>query len=222
VMGRYRLVFEHDRAGRLVEAHEFEHLRIASDRFEPSLLAELTRDASRAVRMEGDDVLIAHAYVERRVRPLNLLFRECDEETAIAAACDYAQSLKDLAASNIFAGDLLTKNFGLTRRGRVVFYDYDELCLLTACNFRELPQSRSYEEEMSAEPWFSVRPGDIFPEEFPRFLAFPEAARAALMERHGDLFRPEYWQGVQEELRAGQLPEILPYAEERRLGFRES
>ncbi|HYR78378.1 MAG TPA: bifunctional isocitrate dehydrogenase kinase/phosphatase, partial [Candidatus Dormibacteraeota bacterium] len=222
VMGRYRLVFEHDRAGRLVEAHEFEHLRIASDRFEPSLLADLTRDASRTVRMEGDDVLIAHAYVERRVRPLNLLFRECDEETAIAAACDYAQSLKDLAASNIFAGDLLTKNFGLTRRGRVVFYDYDELCLLTACNFRELPQSRSYEEEISAEPWFSVRPRDIFPEEFPRFLAFPEPARAALMERHGDLFRPEYWQGVQEELRAGQLPEILPYAEERRLGFRES
>ena len=222
VMGRYRLVFEHDRAGRLVEAHEFEHLRIASDRFEPSLLADLTRDASCTVRMEGDDVLIAHAYVERRVRPLNLLFRECDEETAIAAACDYAQSLKDLAASNIFAGDLLTKNFGLTRRGRVVFYDYDELSLLTECNFRELPQSRSYEEEMSAEPWFSVRAGDIFPEEFPRFLAFPEPAWALLMERHGDLFRPEYWQGVQAELRTGQLPEILPYAEERRLVFRES
>ena len=176
-MRRYRMVFEHDRAGRLVEAHEFEHLRIASDRFEPSLLADLTRDAGGTVRVDGDDVVIAHAYVERRVRPLNLLFRECDEQTAIAAACDYAQSIKDLAASNIFAGDLLTKNFGLTRRGRVVFYDYDELCLLTDCNFRELPQSRSYEEEMSAEPWFSVREGDIFPEEFPNFLSFPEPAR---------------------------------------------
>jgi isocitrate dehydrogenase kinase/phosphatase len=217
VMGRYRMVFEHDRAGRLVEAHEFEHLRIASDRFEPSLLADLLGKAGGTVRIEGEDVLIAHAYVERRVRPLNLLFRECDESTAIAAACDYAQSIKDLAASNIFAGDLLTKNFGLTRRGRVVFYDYDELCLLTDCNFRELPQSRSYEEEMSAEPWFSVREGDIFPEEFPRFLAFPEPARVALMERHGDLFRPEFWRGVQEELRAGHLPEILPYTEERRL-----
>jgi isocitrate dehydrogenase kinase/phosphatase len=217
VMGRYRMVFEHDRAGRLVEAHEFEHLRIASDRFEPSLLADLSGNASRTVRIEGADVLIAHAYVERRVRPLNLLFRECDEATAIAAACDYAQSIKDLAASNIFAGDLLTKNFGLTRRGRVVFYDYDELCLLTDCNFRKLPQSRSYEEEIAAEPWFSVREGDIFPEEFPRFLAFPEAARAAMMKRHGDLFHPEYWRGVQEELRAGHLPEILPYANERRL-----
>ncbi|MGI8432514.1 MAG: bifunctional isocitrate dehydrogenase kinase/phosphatase, partial [Chthoniobacterales bacterium] len=217
VMSRYRLVFEHDRAGRLVEAYEFEHLRIARNRFESSLLDDLTRDAGATVKIDGDDVVIAHTYVERRVRPLNLLFRECDEETAIDAACDYAQSIKDLAASNIFAGDLLTKNFGLTRRGRVVFYDYDELCPLTDCNFRELPQSRSYEEEMAAEPWFSVRPNDIFPEEFPRFLSFPEPARAALMERHGDLFRPEYWRGVQEELRRGNLPEVLPYAGERRL-----
>jgi isocitrate dehydrogenase kinase/phosphatase len=217
VMGRYRMVFEHDRAGRLVEAHEFEHLRIARDRFVPELLANLSADARRTVRMEGEHLVIAHAYVERRVRPLNLLFRECDEKTAIAAACDYAQSIKDLAASNIFAGDLLTKNFGLTRRGRVVFYDYDELTLLTECNFRELPQSRSYEEEMSAEPWFSVRPNDIFPEEFLRFLAFPKAARAALLERHSDLFHACYWRGVQEQLRAGHWPEILPYAEERRL-----
>ena len=217
VMGRYRLVFEHDRAGRLVEAHEFEHLRIARNRFEPALLDDLLRDAGATVKLDGDDVVIAHAYVERRVRPLNLLFRECDEATAIHAACDYAQSIKDLAASNIFAGDLLTKNFGLTRRGRVVFYDYDELVLLTDCNFRELPQSRSYEEEMAAEPWFSVRPNDIFPEEFLRFLSFPERAKEVLLERHGDLFRPEYWRGVQEQLRAGELPEILPYREERRL-----
>ena len=217
VMRRYRMVFEHDRAGRLVEAHEFEHLRIASDRFEPSLLADLKREAGGTVRVDGDDVVIAHAYVERRVRPLNLLFRECDAQTAIAAACDYAQSIKDLAASNIFAGDLLTKNFGLTRRGRVVFYDYDELCLLTDCTFRELPQPRTYEEELSAEPWFPVREGDIFPEEFPNFLSFPEPARIALIKRHGDLFDSKFWRGVQEKLRAGDSPEIPPYADARRL-----
>jgi isocitrate dehydrogenase kinase/phosphatase len=163
--------------------------------------------------------VIAHAYVERRVRPLNLFFAEADEEAAIAAACDWGQAIKDLAASNIFAGDLLTKNFGVTRRGRVVFYDYDELCWLTDCNFRVLPQSRSYEEEMAAEPWFSVRLNDIFPEEFPNFLYFPGPAREALFARHSDLFRPDYWRGVQKELRAGELPEIPPYAEERRLSF---
>jgi isocitrate dehydrogenase kinase/phosphatase len=219
VMRRYRMVFEHDRAGRLVEAHGFEHLRIARDRFESSLLDDLTRKAGGTVRIDGRDVVIAHAYVERRVRPLNLFFAEADEEAAIAAACDWGQSIKDLAASNIFAGDLLTKNFGVTRRGRVVFYDYDELCWLTDCNFRVLPQSRSYEEEMSAEPWFPVRPNDIFPEEFPNFLYFPGPAREALFARHGDLFRPDYWRGVQKKLRAGELPEIPPYAEVRRLSF---
>jgi len=217
VLRRYRIVFEHDRAGRLVEAHEFEHLRIARDRFESSLLADLTRDAGRTARIDGSDVVIDHAYVERRVRPLNLFFAEASEKEAIAAACDWGQSIKDLAASNIFAGDLLTKNFGLTRRGRVVFYDYDELCLLTECNFRKMPQARSYDEEMSAEPWFSVRPNDIFPEEFPNFLSFPGGAREALFERHGDLFRPDFWRGVQDKLRAGELPEIPPYAQERRL-----
>ena len=175
------------------------------------------RDTGETVKLDGDDVVIAHAYVERRVRPLNLLFRECDRATAVAAACDYAQSIKDLAASNIFAGDLLTKNFGLSRRGRVVFYDYDELVLLTECNFRKLPESGSYEEETAAEPWFSVRPNDIFPEEFLRFLAFPEKAKAALLAQHGDLFHPGYWRRIQEQIRAGEPPEILPYAEARRL-----
>ena len=220
VLQRYRLVFEHDRAGRLVEAHEFEHLRIPCNRFEPSLVGDLLRDAGRTVRVDDGHVVIAHAYVERRVRPLNLFFAECDQKAAIAAACDYGQSIKDLAASNIFTGDLLTKNFGLTRRGRVVFYDYDELCLLTDCNFRTLPEAKTYDEEISAEPWFSVRPNDIFPEEFPNFLSFPPQARKALLERHGDLFQPDFWRQVQEELRTGDLPEIPPYEQKRRLASR--
>jgi isocitrate dehydrogenase kinase/phosphatase len=217
VMRRYRLVFEHDRAGRLIEAHEFEYLRIPRVRFERGLLNELLRNATSMVRFEGDDVIIGHAYVERRVRPLNLFFAQCEEQAAIHATCDYGQAIKDLAASNIFPGDLLTKNFGVTRRGRVVFYDYDELCFLVDCNFRELPQSQSYEEEISAEPWFSVRENDIFPEEFPRFLAFPKTAQAELMKRHGDLFHPDFWRATQQKLRNGELPEIFPYAQERRL-----
>lgn len=222
VIKRYKLVFEHDRAGRLIEAHEFEHLRIPRDRFESSLLDKLLCHAAATVRVESDHVTIAHAYVERRVRPLNLLFAEADETAAIEAACDYGQAIKDLAASNIFPGDLLTKNFGLTRRGRVVFYDYDELCFLTDCHFRELPQSRSYEEEMSAEPWFSVRDNDIFPEEFPRFLAFPSRARQELIKQHGDLFRPEFWKETQRRLRAGHLPDIFPYRPERRVPASDS
>jgi isocitrate dehydrogenase kinase/phosphatase len=221
VMGRYRIVFEHDRAGRLVEAHAFEHLRIPRERFDPALLVDLGRDAAKTVRIEGSDVVIDHAYVERRVRPLTLFVAQ-GKGDSIAAACDYGQAIKDLAASNIFPGDLLTKNFGLTRHDRVVFYDYDELGFLTDYNFRELPQAKSYEEELAAEPWFSVRPNDIFPEEFPNFLGFPPPAREALMDRHGDLFRPEFWRRMQEKFRVGELPEIFPYPPERRLNLAET
>lgn len=218
VMRRYKLVFEHDRAGRLIEAHEFEHLRIPRVRFEPALLELLTCEAAATVRLEGDDVIVTHAYVERRVRPLNLFLREAEPEAAISAACDYGQALRDLASSNIFPGDLLTKNFGVTRHDRVVFYDYDELCFLTDCNFRDMPQSQSYEQEMSAEPWFSVRENDVFPEEFPSFLSFPGAAREALMKLHGDLFAARFWKEMQQKFRDGELPELFPYAAERRLG----
>ena len=140
-------------------------------------------------------------------------------QRAVAAARDYGQAIKDLAASNIFPGDILTKNFGVTRHGRVVFYDYDELCFLTDCNFRDLPQATTYEEEMSAEPWFSVRENDIFPEEFPRFLGLPEPARTALMTEHADLFRADFWRATQEKLRAGEILEVFPYAAERRLAY---
>jgi isocitrate dehydrogenase kinase/phosphatase len=201
----------------LIEAHEFEHLRIPRDRFDPTLLQELLSDAARIVRVDADDVFVNHAYVERRVRPLNLFFAQAGDAAAASAACDYGKAIKDLAASNIFPGDLLTKNFGLTRRDRVVFYDYDELCFLTDCNFRELPQSRTYEEEISAEPWFSVRVNDIFPEEFSRFLWFPPAAGDELTKQHGDLFHPKFWREMQNAIRAGELPEVLAYAPERQL-----
>jgi isocitrate dehydrogenase kinase/phosphatase len=217
VRRRYRLVFEHDRAGRLVEAHEFEHLRIARDRFAPELLEDLQRDAAETVQLEGNDVMIAHAYVERRLRPLNLFLAEAEAEAGAAAARDYGQAIKDLASSNIFPGDIFTKNFGVTRHGRVVFYDYDELSFLLDCNFRDMPQPTTHEQEMAAEPWFSVRENDIFPEEFPNFLALPETARTRLLEHHGDLFRADFWRDVQRKLKAGEIPEIFPYDPERRL-----
>jgi isocitrate dehydrogenase kinase/phosphatase len=163
--------------------------------------------------------VIDHVYIERRIRPLNLFFRENESAVVAAAARDYGQAIKDLAASNIFPGDLLTKNFGVTRGGRVVFYDYDELCFLTDCTFRDLPEPATTEEEMAAEPWFSVRDTDIFPAEFPTFLSLPGAAREGLYSYHADLFQPDFWRGMQRRLRAGEFPEVLPYRPERRLLF---
>ncbi|MBV8352555.1 MAG: bifunctional isocitrate dehydrogenase kinase/phosphatase [Verrucomicrobia bacterium] len=217
VMRKYRLVFEHDRAGRLIEAYEFEHLQIPRDRFRPQLLEELQRCAAGSISIENESVVIQHLYVERRVRPLNLYLAETDEPAARAAVIDYGQAIKDLAATNIFPGDLLPKNFGVTRHGRVVFYDYDELCWVTDCDFRELPSATSYEEEIAAEPWFSVHENDIFPEEFPRFLNFHPDLLETLVDYHGDLFQALAWRRVQTALRAGNILDIFPYSADKRL-----
>jgi len=217
VMRKYRLVFEHDRAGRLVEAYEFEHLRIPRNRFRPELLEELQCGATSSVSIEEDYVVIKHLYVERRVRPLNLYLTEADKPAARAAVVDYGQAIKDLAATNIFPGDLLPKNFGVTRHGRLVFYDYDELCWLTDCNFRELPAATSYEEEIASEPWFLVHENDIFPEEFPRFLGFRPDLLKTLLAYHADLFEAAAWRRVQSALRAGNILDIFPYRADKRL-----
>lgn len=211
VMAKYRLVFEHDRAGRLIDAHEFEQIRIETARFEPGLLEELRENATESVRFEGEHVVLQHAYVERRVRPLNLVLAEVDEAEAQAASVDYGRCILDLAAMNIFTGDLLPKNFGVTRSGRVVFYDYDELCWVTDCNFRDLPEPQTPEQEMAAEPWYTVRENDIFPEEFPRFLRLTPEQERWLNEANPGLFEAAAWRRLQERIRAREPLEILPY-----------
>ncbi|MBV9109261.1 MAG: bifunctional isocitrate dehydrogenase kinase/phosphatase, partial [Gemmatimonadetes bacterium] len=170
VKERYRLVFRADRVGRLVDAQEFEDLTFPRSRFAPAVLDELRADAPSAIADDGRNVVIRHLYTERKLLPLDLYCRESDPDTAAAAIVEYGNAIKDLACANIFPGDLLMKNFGVSRHGRVIFYDYDELTLLTQVRFRALPAARSDEDEMSAEPWFSVNEGDVFPEEFLPFL----------------------------------------------------
>jgi isocitrate dehydrogenase kinase/phosphatase len=216
-MGKYRLVFRHDRAGRLIDAQEFEHLRFDRRRFAPDLLDDLRRKASHRVTVEGDSVIIRHLYIERRLTPLNLFVRAAPPEAARAAVLDYGRAIKDLASANIFPGDILLKNFGVSRHGRVIFYDYDELCLLTDCVFRDLPPARDDEEVYAAEPRYMVGENDIFPEEFQAFLGLPPPLRAAFHEFHGDLFDADTWRTVQERVRAGDLIRIAPYQESRRL-----
>jgi isocitrate dehydrogenase kinase/phosphatase len=214
---RYRLVFTHDRAGRLVDAQEFEHLQFPASRFTPELLEELLRDAGRSVTREGDRVVISHLYAERRIRPLNLYLAETSPARAADAVLDYGQAIKDLAAANIFPGDFLLKNFGVTRHDRVVFYDYDELCLLTECRFRRIPESRIDADDLESEPWFPVADSDVFPEEFPRFLQLRGPLLDTFLAWHSDLFGEAFWREMQERHRAGDVPEIPPYRADRRL-----
>jgi isocitrate dehydrogenase kinase/phosphatase len=217
IMAKYRLVFQHDRAGRLIDAQDFQHLQFARDRFTPELLAELLAEAGRTVRLEGDTVVLEHLYVERRVIPLDIYAREAVFPAAAAAVVDYGQAIKDLACTNIFPGDLLTKNFGVTRHGRVVFYDYDELCALTDVKFKELPEPRDDLETMADTPWAGVGASDIFPEEHQHFLGMPPELREVFMERHSDLFAAGPWRSIQERIDSGELMEVFPYADEARL-----
>jgi isocitrate dehydrogenase kinase/phosphatase len=210
-------VFRHDRAGRLVDAQEFEHLAFDAARFTPELLAELRSEAGETVRVEGERVVIEHLYAERRVVPLNLFIRKADEWSARLALLDYGQAIRDLAVTNTFPGDLLLKNFGVTRSARVVFYDYDELCLVTEVNFRDIPPPRSYDDETAGEPYFYVGENDVFPEEFIRFLGLPDRLRDAFLSHHAQVLTADFWRGCQTRLRAGEISDIFPYREAQRL-----
>lgn len=217
VRRRYDLVFAHDRAGRLVDAQEFEGLAFPRERFSRRLLDELTSAAGRTVEVSGDTVACSHLYTERRVRPLNLHLDDADPHEARRVALDYGQAIRDLAATNVFPGDLLLKNFGVTRHGRVVFYDYDELRLLSECRFRELPTPRYPEDELSDEPWFHVGPDDVFPEDLGRFIPFAGPVREAYLGAHRDLYQARFWQDLQARSERGEILDIFPYPADRRL-----
>ncbi|MDQ2930328.1 MAG: bifunctional isocitrate dehydrogenase kinase/phosphatase [Gemmatimonadota bacterium] len=218
VLGKYHLVFVRDRVGRLADAQEFEHLAFPRRLFSDALLEHLREVAPSIVRFEGESVIIAHLYTERRVTPLNVFLRDATPAAAADAILDYGAAIKDLAAANIFTGDMLLKNFGVSRHGRVIFYDYDELCLLTECNIRALPQPRTEEEEMAAEPWYYVGELDVFPEEFSAFLVPPAPLRDIFLDAHRDLLTVEYWRGMQQRQKAGEVVDVFPYAAARRLG----
>ena len=221
VLAQYRLVFNHDRAGRLIDAQEYRHLAFERNRFSDGLLEVLLAECSRSVSIEdkgdGERVLVRHCFVQRRVRPLNLYLTEADPAAAGEAVLDYGQAIKDLARSNLFPGDLFLKNFGVTRSGRVVFYDYDEVSLVTELNFRSTPVARSEELELSGQTWYSVEPGDVFPDQFRRFFDLSPAHRALFAQAHGELFDPAWWRGLQARLRDDPAAAVQPYPESSRL-----
>ena len=217
VMEKYGIVFRHDRAGRLVEAQEYEHLEIDRRRFTDDLLAYLTRNARRNVRIEEESVILRHVYTERQIMPLDVYLKQAEDGEAREAVRDYGRAIRELAFTDIFPGDLFMKNFGVTRHGRVVFYDYDELCFLTECRFRRIPEAREPESEMAANPWFFVDDNDVFPEEFPSFLGLPDPLMAIFEREHGDLFTVDFWQRTKADLLEGKIINLLPYSKSTRL-----
>jgi isocitrate dehydrogenase kinase/phosphatase len=218
VKDKYQLVKMHDRAGRMADTLEYSLVALPLDRFEPEVLEELKAEAASNIEFEDDKIVIKHVYIERRMQPLNLFIAEAgadrDKERLRHALWEYGYAIKELAGAGIFPGDMLLKNFGVTRHNRVVFYDYDEIAYMIDCNFRRIPPPRSIEDEMSAEPYYSVGANDVFPEQFAKFLVSDPVAREVFLERHADLMDPAFWSGKQDQLRAGLHEDVYPYPEE--------
>ncbi|AKV00038.1 Isocitrate dehydrogenase phosphatase [Labilithrix luteola] len=217
---RYLYVKRHDRVGRMADTLEYAHVAFPRERFDPALIEELQRLAPSSVECDGDQIIIEHLYTERRLVPLDVYLRDADEAHTRLAIRDYGTALKDLAGADIFPGDLLLKNFGVTRYGRIVFYDYDELTTLTDCRFRSLPKPRNEDDEMASEPWYAVDPRDVFPEQFPTFLFPAGPLREMFLEEHGDLALASTWAAQQHRLREGVQEDLFPYARELRFCVR--
>ena len=213
VMRKYALVKHHDRVGRMTDILEYSDVALPRDRFPDSLLDELRAVAASQVEIDGDHVLIRHVYIERRLTPLNLYLERAGAIERARAMREYGDAITQLAAANIFAGDLLFKNFGVTRYGRVIFYDYDEIEYLTDCTFRRIPQPPPGFDEMSPDVWYAVGPSDVFPEEFATFLLTDPALREAFMRDHAHLLDAGWWGRVQQAIRDGAVPEVLSYGE---------
>lgn len=220
VRDAYYFVKTHDRVGRMADTQEFSWFVFPRARFADSLLRELQEVCASSIRVTDEHVVIRHLYTERLMTPLNLFVEQAGEFDLRQVLDEYGNAIKQLAAANIFPGDMLLKNFGVTRHHRVVFYDYDEICYLTEVNFRRIPPPRYPEDEMSAEPWYSVGPHDVFPEEFETFLFNSPKLRALFQELHGDLYTVEYWRDVQARISEGQVMDVFPYRRRRR--FRRS
>ncbi len=238
IKGKYLLVKQHDRVGRMADTLEYSEVAFPRARFDDELIAEIEKFAPSQLEIsdrDGDgqiEVILKHVYIERRMIPLNIYLQEAfdlggNSNAADASALrareqiergvvEYGNAIKDLVAANIFPGDMLWKNFGITRHGKVVFYDYDEIEYITDCNFRRVPEPRNEEDEMSGEVWYTVGPRDVFPETFGPFLLGNPAVRSIFMKHHADLLDARFWQGHKERIQQGHVFDVFPYDREKR------
>jgi isocitrate dehydrogenase kinase/phosphatase len=216
VKARYLLVKKHDRVGRMADTMEYSDVALPRSRFSPELLEELQQSIAGSMQIEDDRVIIKHLYIERRMLPLNLYLEQASFEQKVKMMADYGQALKDMIAANIFPGDMLLKNFGVTRHGRVIFYDYDEVQYLLDVNFRFIPKTDNYDDMLSNEPWYSVGPGDVFPEQITTYVTAQNDIRQMLIQSHPELMDAGYWQQKQQRIRDGIVEDVFPYPQSQR------
>ncbi|MET4057572.1 isocitrate dehydrogenase kinase/phosphatase [Pantoea agglomerans] len=212
----YQQVKEHDRVGRMADTQEFEQFALPLSRISPALLAELHACVAEKLHIEGDRLIIRHLWLERRMQPLNLYLAQANDAERRHAIEEYGNAIRQLAAANIFPGDMLFKNFGITRHGRVIFYDYDEIRPMQELHFREVPAARYEEDELSAEPWYSVGPDDVFPETFRYALCSEAATGALLLQLHAEIFDARWWRAQQQRIAQGHVEEVIAWRQTQR------
>ncbi|GGP25582.1 bifunctional isocitrate dehydrogenase kinase/phosphatase [Silvimonas amylolytica] len=220
VRAKYQMVKQHDRVGRMADSWEFSNVALPRDRCDPELLSELATLAPSMYEEDGDTVVIRHLYIERRMMPLNILLDQSQGQIVEDVIRDYGNALRELAIANIFPGDMLFKNFGITRAGRVVFYDYDEIEYMTDCDFRRIPPPLAPEYELSGEAWYTGHKNEVYPEEFGTFLLTRPDMRAAFMKYHADLLSPEFWQQTKARIGRGIVEDFFPYPQDTRFKVR--
>ena len=213
VKDKYLLVKYHDRVGRMADTLEYAEVAFPKERFTAELIDELRRLAPSMIEEQEDTLIVKHLYIERRMIPLNMYVDNAQPNQLAHAVRDYGDAIRQLAAANIFPGDMLFKNFGVTRFGRIVFYDYDEIVYMTDCNFRRMPLPRTPEDEISAEPWYPVGAADVFPEEFAAFLLGDSRVREVFLENHRELLDVDFWASTQRKIAAGHVEDVFPYPE---------
>jgi isocitrate dehydrogenase kinase/phosphatase len=218
VRRKYVFVKQHDRVGRMADTLEYSDVAFPRARLSPEVLAELEATCGSLIERDGERIVIGHLYIERRMTPLDLFLRKADDAAAERTIREFGRAIRELAAADVFPGDILAKNFGVTRAGRVVFYDYDEMTTLTEVNFRRIPPSRDVADEMAAEPWYSVGPNDAFPEEWPPFMFASPRDRELFRALNADLLDADWWVERQAAIGRREGAEDLPYPEELRLG----
>ena len=215
---KYLLVKNHDRVGRMADTLEYSDVAFPRNRITESLLEEIRKYAPSILEESENEVVIKHLYIERRMVPLNIWITEAEKKHDVSAlehgVKEYGNAIKELVAANIFPGDMLYKNFGVTRLGRVVFYDYDEIEYIVDCNFRSIPTPRNEEDEMAAEPWYHIAKNDVFPEQFGPFLLGNVKVREYFMKYHADLLDPVFWQNAKQRIMDGHVDDVIPYPQE--------
>ena len=220
VKAKYQTVKMHDRVGRMADTLEFSHVAFPVERFSDELLTELRNEISSSLYMDGGFVIIRHLYIERRMVPFNIFLNHADEQMLERGVTSYGNAIKEMIAADIFPGDMLLKNFGVTRQGRVVFYDYDEICHMDEIKIRDMPPPRSEEEEMSDEVWYAVSENDFFPQQFAHFVVNHPKFKSRFLAQHGDLLTPDYWRKVQNDIRQNKRYDVFPYHQQKRFCYR--